>query len=231
MYSVTSSAGSSVARLVLALSLVVALGGCSDAQDHRQNEPGQFDFYVLSLSWSPSFCAANAERPFRRPDPQCGPRPYSFVVHGLWPQYDRGFPEFCQVPAPRLGRNIVGSMLDLMPSPRLVYHEWDRHGTCSGVSQSAYFDTIRKARAVVKIPPQYLELRSAQMVTPDEVEDAFVAANPGLTREGISLTCGGRRLDEVHICLSRTLQFRDCPEVERRSCRRDRLLMPPVRGG
>ncbi len=209
----------------------MALGGCGEAQDRRQNEPGQFDFYVLSLSWSPSFCAANAERPFRRPDPQCGPRPYSFVVHGMWPQYDRGFPEFCQVPAPRLGRNIVGSMLDLMPSPRLVYHEWDRHGTCSGLSQSAYFDTIRKARAVVKIPQQYLELRSPLTVTPDEVEDAFVAANPGLTREGISVTCGGRRLDEVHICLSRTLQFRDCPEVERRSCRRDRLLMPPVRGG
>ena len=210
---------------------MVALGGCGEAQDRRQNEPGQFDFYVLSLSWSPSYCAANAERPFRRPDPQCGPRPYSFVVHGMWPQYDRGFPEFCQVPAPRLSRNIVGAMLDLMPSPRLIYHEWDRHGTCSGLSQSAYFDTIRKARAVVKIPRQYLELRSPLTVTPDEVEDAFVAANPGMTREGISVTCGGRRLDEVHICLSRTLQFRDCPEVERRSCRRDRLLMPPVRGG
>jgi ribonuclease T2 len=216
---------------VFALALVLALGGCGEAQDRRQNEPGQFDFYVLSLSWSPSFCAANAERPFRRPDPQCGPRPYSFVVHGMWPQYDRGFPEFCQVPAPRLSRNIVGAMLDLMPSPRLVYHEWDRHGTCSGLSQSAYFDTIRKARAVVKIPQQYLELRSPLTVTPDEVENAFIAANPGLTREGVSVTCGGRRLDEVHICLSRTLQFRDCPEVERRSCRRDRLLMPPVRGG
>jgi ribonuclease T2 len=231
MYSAVHSVEFSVTRLVFALALVVALGGCGEAQDRRQNEPGQFDFYVLSLSWSPSFCAANAERSFRRPDPQCGPRPYSFVVHGMWPQYDRGFPEFCQVPAPRLGRNIVGSMLDLMPSPRLVYHEWDRHGTCSGLSQSAYFDTIRKARAVVKIPPQYLELRSPVTVTPDEVEDAFVAANPGLTREGVSVTCGGRRLDEVHICLSRTLQFRDCPEVERRSCRRDRLLMPPMRGG
>ncbi len=231
MYSAVHSVEFSVTRLVFALALVVALGGCGEAQDRRQNEPGQFDFYVLSLSWSPSYCAANAERPFRRPDPQCGPRPYSFVVHGMWPQYDRGFPEFCQVPAPRLSRNIVGAMLDLMPSPRLVYHEWDRHGTCSGLSQSAYFDTIRKARAVVKIPQQYLALRSPVTVTPDEVEDAFVAANPGLTREGVSVTCGGRRLDEVHICLSRTLQFRDCPEVERRSCRRDRLLMPPVRGG
>ena len=72
--------------------------------------------------------------------------------------------------------------------------------------------------------------RSFDLLEPDEVEDAFVAANPGLTREGISVTCGGRRLDEVHICLSRTLQFRDCAELERRSCRRDRLVMPPMRG-
>ncbi len=144
-----------VARLLACLVLFVFLGGVAGvrAQDRRQNQPGQFDFYVLSLSWSPSFCAANAERSFRRPDPQCGPRPFSFVVHGMWPQYERGFPEFCQVPSPRLYRNIVTSMLDLMPSPRLVYHEWDRHGTCSGLSASAFFDTVRKARAVVKIPP------------------------------------------------------------------------------
>jgi ribonuclease T2 len=208
----------------------LGLGGIH-AQDRRQNEPGKFDFYVLSLSWSPSFCAANAERGFQRSDPQCGPRPFSFVVHGMWPQYERGFPEFCQVPSPRLNRNIVSSMLDLMPSPRLVFHEWDRHGTCSGLSAGAFFDNVRKARAVVKIPPQYIDLRSPLTVTPDEVEEAFVKANPGLTRDGIAVTCGGRRLDEVRICLSRELQFRDCPETNGRSCRRDRLVMPPVRGG
>jgi ribonuclease T2 len=220
-----------VARLLACLALFGFLGEPAGAQDRRQSEPGKFDFYVLSLSWSPSFCAANAERPFYRSDPQCGARPFSFVVHGMWPQYERGFPEFCQVPSPRLNRNIVSSMLDLMPSPRLIFHEWDRHGTCSGLSANAFFDTVRKARAVVKIPPQYVDLRSPLTVTPDDVEDAFIKANPGLTREGIAVTCGGRRLDEVRICLSRDLQFRDCAENDRRSCRRDRLVMPPVRGG
>ena len=220
-----------VTRLLACLALIGFLGGLADAQDRRQNEPGKFDFYVLSLSWSPSFCAANAERGVDRSDPQCGPRPFSFVVHGMWPQYEKGFPEFCQVPSPRLARNTISSMLDLMPSPRLVYHEWDRHGTCSGLSAGAFFDTVRKARAVVKIPPQYIDLRSPLTVTPDEVEDAFVKANPGLTRDGIAVTCGGRRLDEVRICLSRDLQFRDCAETNGRSCRRDRLVMPPVRGG
>jgi len=220
-----------VTRLLACVALFGFLGGLADAQDSRQNEPGKFDFYVLSLSWSPSFCAANAERGFQRSDPQCGPRPFSFVVHGMWPQYEKGFPEFCQVPSPRLNRSIVSSMLDLMPSPRLVFHEWDRHGTCSGLSAGAFFDTVRKARAVVKIPPQYIDLQSPLTVTPDEVEDAFVKANPGLTRDGIAVTCGGRRLDEVRICLSRDLKFRDCAETNGRSCRRDRLVMPPVRGG
>jgi ribonuclease T2 len=222
-----------IIRCLVCLAWFGFLGGlaCVHAQERRQNEPGKFDFYVLSLSWSPSFCAANAERSFQRSDPQCGPRPFSFVVHGMWPQYEKGFPEFCQVPSPRLNRNIVSSMLDLMPSPRLVFHEWDRHGTCSGLSAGAFFDNVRKARAVVKIPPQYMDLRSPLTVTPDEVEEAFVKANPGLTRDGIAVTCGSRRLDEVRICLSRELQFRDCPETNSRSCRRDRLVMPPVRGG
>ena len=163
------------------------------------------------------------------PQDQCGDRPFSFVVHGLWPQYERGFPEFCQVPAPRLDRNIVSSMLDLMPAPRLIFHEWDRHGTCSGLNARAYFDTVRKARAQVKIPEAYIELTRPLTVTPDEVEEAFVEANPGLSRDGIAVTCDSRRLQEVRICLSKELGFRECDETNRRACRRDKLVMPPVR--
>ena len=171
-----------IARAALA-AIVVAFtlaAGFALAQDRRQNQPGQFDFYVLSLSWSPSFCEAAGERG-SPPQDQCGARPYSFVVHGMWPQYERGFPEFCVVPAPRLDRTIVNAMLDLMPSPRLIYHEWDKHGTCSGLSAGAFFETVRKARAKVKIPDAYIEPERALTVTPDEVEEAFVAANVGLS--------------------------------------------------
>jgi ribonuclease T2 len=199
------------------------------AQDARQNEPGHFDFYVLSLSWSPSFCAAAAERENARPSPQCGARPYSFVVHGLWPQYERGYPEYCQVPAPRLDRGIVSSMLDLMPAPHLIFNEWDRHGTCSGLSARGYFDTIRKARAAVKIPAAYLELQEPLSVTPTGVADAFKEANPGLPGNGIAVGCDKKRLTEVRICLSKDLQFRECPEVAKRGCRREQIAMPPLR--
>src|ERR1700730_1053493 len=167
-------------RFAAGAALLAGLFGVLDPScaQERQNEPGKFDFYMLALSWSPSFCADSAERvpagSGQRVDPQCGARPRSFVVHGLWPQYETGFPEFCEVPAPRLDRGAVSSMLDLMPSPRLVFHEWDRHGTCSGLSARAYFETVRKARAVVKIPPEFLQVEQPLTVTPDQVEEAFV---------------------------------------------------------
>jgi ribonuclease T2 len=201
-------------------------------QDTRQDQPGQFDFYVLSLSWSPSFCAAAAERSEGRPaSTQCGPRPYAFVVHGLWPQYDKGFPEYCEQPAPRLDRGLVATMLDLMPAPPLIFNEWDKHGTCAGLAPRAYFETVRKARAAVKIPPDYLDLKEQLSVAPAAVADAFIKANSGLTQGGIAVACDGKRLTEVRLCLSKDLQFRDCPEIAKRSCGRDQVVMPPVRGG
>jgi ribonuclease T2 len=215
------------AAIAATLLLVTA---AASAQDRRQSRPGQFDFYVLALSWSPSFCEASAERG-RAPREQCGERPYSFVVHGLWPQYERGFPEYCQNPPPRLDRNIVSSMLDLMPAPQLVFRQWDKHGVCSGLEPRGYFDAVRKARAQVKIPEPYIELSKHLMVTPDEVEEAFVEANPGMSRKGIAVTCNSRRMDEVRVCMTKDLRFRECTDVDRRACRRDRLVMPPVRGG
>jgi ribonuclease T2 len=222
-----------VALFVASLALLLTPRAATAQDDPRQNAPGQFDFYVLSLSWSPSFCAGAAERGSAgaAARAQCGVRPYSFVVHGLWPQYEKGFPEYCQLPAPRLDRGIVSSMLDLMPAPRLIFNEWDRHGTCSGQSPRGYFETVRKARAAVKIPPEYSDLNEPLSVTPDAVEDAFVKANPGLSPNAIAIGCDAKRLTEVRLCLSKDLQFRDCPEVVKRSCNREQVIMPPARGG
>ena len=221
-----------VTRIVMALGLL-AVAGTAPAQDRRQNTPGEFDFYVLSLSWSPSFCEAASERGSnsRSQQAQCGGRPFSFVVHGLWPQYERGFPEYCDRPARRLDRNTMTSMLDLMPAPGLIFSEWDKHGTCSGLSSRAYFETVRKARAAVKIPADFLELSEPKTVAPAEVEDAFIKANPGLSNAAVAVICDQRRLSEVRICMSKDLQFRACDEIDRRACRRDQVVMPPVRGG
>jgi ribonuclease T2 len=219
--------------LLAPVALTGGVAGSASAQDRRQNAPGEFDFYVLSLSWSPSFCESAAERGNggRSQQAQCGGRPFSFVVHGLWPQYERGFPDYCQRPSPRLDRNIMTSMLDLMPAPGLIFSEWDKHGTCSGLGPRAYFETIRKARSAIKIPPDYLELSEVKTVAPDEIEEAFIKVNPGLSTSAISVICDRSRLSEVRICLSKDLQFRACEEIDRRACRRDQVKMPPIRGG
>jgi ribonuclease T2 len=215
------------------LALTALTASPASAQDRRQNAPGEFDFYVLSLSWSPSFCEAAQERGGnnRSAQMQCGGRPYSFVVHGLWPQYDRGFPNYCERPAPRLARNIMTSMLDLMPAPGLIFNEWDKHGTCSGLGQRGYFEAIRKARAGVKIPDEFLDLQQAKTIAPDAIEEAFIKVNPGLSNSAIAVTCDRNRLTEVRLCMSKDLQFRACEEIDRRACRRDQVVMPPMRGG
>lgn len=215
------------------LALTALTASPATAQDRRQNAPGEFDFYVLSLSWSPSFCEAAQERGGnnRSAQMQCGGRPYSFVVHGLWPQYDRGFPNYCERPSPRLARNIMTSMLDLMPAPGLIFNEWDKHGTCSGLGQRGYFEAIRKARAGVKIPDEFLDLQQAKTIAPAAIEEAFIKVNPGLSNSAIAVTCDRNRLTEVRLCMSKDLQFRACEEIDRRACRRDQVVMPPMRGG
>lgn len=220
--------GSFAIRILVCVTASGLMAGLAAAQGRRQDVPGQFDYYVLSLSWSPSFCE-NATGSAR--GRQCGPRPYAFVVHGLWPQYERGFPESCQVPPPRLDRRIMSSMLDIMPAPGLVYHEWDQHGTCSGLKPRQYFDLVRSARARVAIPPDYADLATPLRVTADDVVKAFVGANKDLSPADIAIECGRGRLREVRICLSRDLKFRPCSGGARRSCRTGTLLMPPVRGG
>jgi len=152
------------------------------------------------------------------------------VVHGLWPQYERGFPEYCDRDS-WLDRNIMTSMLDLMPAPGLIFNEWKKHGTCSGLGPRGYFETIRKARAAVKIPPEFIDLADPKTISPTEIEDAFIKVNPGLPAAAIAVTCNRSRLSEVRICMGKDLQFRACDEIDRRACRRDQVTMPPVRGG
>ena len=216
------------ARLAFAALVLVALS-CDVASARGNDVPGRFDHYVLSLSWSPTYCETKG----KNAEPaQCSrARPFAFVVHGLWPQYERGWPEDCQNPAPFVPERTVRGMLELMPSRRLVIHEWRKHGTCSGLGPDAYFDKVRQARAAVVIPAPFARIDDYTMVSPSEVEAAFRAANPGLQPDMISVDCDGRRLTEVKICMNRQLGFTRCEEVDRRACRVQRIVMPPMRGG
>src|ERR1700761_5817687 len=138
----------------------------------EQAPPGQFDFYLLNLSWSPEFCATHSD------SPECG-RGLGFVVHGLWPQYANGdYPEQCSN-AP--GPTNPQADTDIIPTVSLVEHEWQTHGTCSGLAADDYFAAIHKAFAAVKLPSNIGTGNDADGVTPDALLARFAAANPGFT--------------------------------------------------
>ncbi len=213
-----------IAQVGLALVAMLAFIACG-ATSGRADETGRFDYYVLSLSWSPSYCA----RAGRSADPmQCrAVRPFRFVLHGLWPQYERGYPEFCRNDHGRdLSHRTVNGMLDIMPSRGLVRHQWRKHGSCSGLSPEAYFDLSRKALQTLRIPAAFDNMETGGRVAPDAVETAFRLANPGLRDNAIAVTCEAGRLSEVRVCFTRDLQFRSCRWVDRRGCTQRQINVP-----
>jgi ribonuclease T2 len=187
-----------------------------------------FDFYVLSLSWSPSWCAEN-DAGGRTQQCRRGNR-YGFIVHGLWPQNERGYPEFCRTREPdRVPESLGRTVLDIIPSMGLVGHQWRKHGSCSGLSQRDYFAVTRAARERIRIPAELEPERNGTHLSPDAVEQALIAANPGLDRKGIAVTCTGGQLEEVRVCMTPDLSFRPCPEVDRAACRARSIEQPAIR--
>ncbi|MFB2551160.1 ribonuclease T2 family protein [Ensifer soli] len=187
-----------------------------------------FDFYVLSLSWSPTWCGANDPDGETR---QCrrGSR-NGFIVHGLWPQNERGYPEFCRSRDPdRVPEALGRQFLDIIPSMGLIGHQWRKHGSCSGLSQRDYFTVLRRAHERIALPPALASVAKARDASVADIETAMVAANPGLTRDGIAVTCAGRLIEEIRVCLDRDLNFRACREVDRSGCRLTSVGIPPVR--
>ncbi|MEJ5079521.1 MULTISPECIES: ribonuclease T2 family protein [unclassified Ochrobactrum] len=202
------------------------------AQDRGDSHPGNFDFYVLSLSWSPSYCALEGPRANKQ---QCGTtRPYGFVVHGLWPQNEWGYPANCQFDNTRsrgsfVPRPIVSSVSDIMPSTGLVAHQWRKHGSCTGLTQNDYFATVRQGYKRVNIPPSLRNLTSSRRVDPMLVEKAFVTANPGMKPDGISVSCKSNYLQEVRICMTKDLKFRACEQIDANACRSRSVMLPAAR--
>ncbi len=215
---------SAVALVLLSFALMAPLAACADTA-------GDFDYYVLSLSWSPTWCAAE---PGRARAAQCAVgRRYAFVAHGLWPQYERGWPQYCDTSERWVPRATIAAMLDIMPSKDLIIHEWRKHGTCSGLSQKDYFAILRRFFAALHIPARYLAPTRTVTITPAGLESDFIKSNAGLDASMLSLTCGNARdtarLSELRVCFSRNGHFRACGANESHRCDARLLNLPPVR--
>ena len=189
--------------------------------------PGDFDFYVLSLSWSSGFCETPAGARARG---QCeAGANLGFVVHGLWPQYEHGFPSDCGSAARFPSRIALESAQGLYPTVGLARHEWQKHGTCSGKSPTDYFADVRRARDSIVIPAPFAAAKENQTWAPIDIARAFIAANARLRPGMLGVACANGVLQEVRICFSRDLRdFHACPEVSRQGCRAGEISVPPI---
>lgn len=187
-----------------------------------------FDFYVLALSWSPSYCESKGAGADRE---QCGSgKALGFTVHGLWPQYERGFPTDCAVgDAGGVDRDTLREIDPILPSDGLARHEWRKHGTCSGLTQKAYFGALQRAFKQVRIPDAYRRVEARRSVAPRRVEADFVTANSGMQAGGIAAICDEGNLSEVRICMAKDLSFRPCAQVDKSACRAANVDLPPMK--
>jgi len=194
------------------------------AQTDADAVSGQFDYYLLSLSWSPSYCLTHPED-----RAQCGTKGYGFVVHGLWPQYAAGgYPQNCATSSTLTdaARRVGNS---LYPSPKLVEHEWQRHGTCSGVDAISYFRTVDRAAAAVEVPPGLQTPPNEQSMSAGQILAAFHAVNAHMPENGMIVACSRGELAEVRVCLDRNLAQISCGRGVRTTCPAAAVSVPASR--
>lgn len=210
-------------RAAALIALALALAAPAGAEERAA---GQFDYYVLALSWSPSWCADEAAAG-DAPEQCAPPRDLGFTLHGLWPQDDAGgWPEYCDTPARDPSRGQTAAMRDIMGSPGLAWYQWKKHGRCSGLAANDYFNRARLAFASLRLPEDI----AGQTMTAAEIERTFLRANPSFDGDEVIVTCAANRLRELRVCLDRDLSPRPCaPDVLADACRPDRGLsvLPP----
>jgi ribonuclease T2 len=219
-------------RFRLSLIIAVALAACaasttlaarssSKSSSHHSGhkgpspsgEKGVFDYYLMALSWSPSYCESHPDE-----EEQCRHKGYGFVLHGLWPQYKAGGgPENCAT-TDEVDKKTAARALAFMPSRALIKHEWRTHGACSGMGPEDYFALADRAFAAVHVPPELAAPEKPVDTSLDALRAAFRRANPNLTDDMMSLHCSRGELVEVRVCLDRNLSPTACGKRVQTRC-------------
>lgn len=188
---------------------------------------GQFDYYVLSLSWTPTWCSLEGDaRQAKQCDDGAG---FGWVLHGLWPQFEQGWPSYCRTGQRDPSRSQTASMADIMGSSGSAWHQWKKHGRCSGLPAEDFFDLARHAYGAVTRPAVFRKLDQTVALPAHVVEQAFLEANTNLTGDMLTVTCKQNNIQEVRICLTRDLNPRICGDDVIRDCQLQNALLAPLR--
>ncbi|MEO9824698.1 MAG: ribonuclease T2 [Paracoccaceae bacterium] len=206
----------------LLMMILVLIGGMARAEGERA---GEFDYYVMSLSWSPTWCALEGNE---RGSPQCD-QDFGWVLHGLWPQYEAGWPSYCNTRERNPSRRDTSAQADLFGASGSAWHQWNKHGRCSGLSSDDYYALSREAYTRIERPALLRQLDRSVRLPAAVIEEAFLEANPTLTAEQITITCKAGRIQEARICLTRDLELRTCGRDVQRDCSMKDALFDPIK--
>jgi ribonuclease T2 len=220
-------------RLLSALVVFALCCGSADVAFAKHKKPsaansdasaGDFDYFLLTLSWAPEFCATN---PNGRTSVECAPSQHrGLVVHGLWPQYDSGkWPQDC-ASTPPVSSSIVNHMMPIMPGKQLIQHEWEKHGTCSGMSVQDYFGAIEKLYNGLEVPPEFKKPTASAQTNAAAIEQKFATANSA-SKGAFRISCPQNEFSAVEVCLSKDLQYQACPTTLK-ECRASKIEVRPV---
>ena len=212
-------------RLPHRLALIAALALAVPAE---AKEPG-FDHYLLALTWMPSFCEFEGDA---RDDPRCAPGTgHGWMVHGLWPQHaGGGWPEYCPTAQRNPSRRETAAQVDLFGASGTAWHQWNKHGSCTGLSAADYYALTRAAVAAFALPEVLAGPEMDAVIAPRRVEAAFIEANPQLDEAMMVTVCRRDAIIELRLCLTRELDPRPCDAaLFRRECALDAARLPPPR--
>ena len=203
-------------RLIAALMMLATPAAAQDTA-------GEFDYYVMALSWSANWCALEGDN---HQSPQCDDDTGNgWILHGLWPQYERGYPANCRTTFRPPSRGQTGDMADIMGTSGLAWHQWRKHGVCSGLDPADYYALSREAYGRITRDEVFRKLTKTVTLPATLIEEAFVKANP----DGITVTCKQGYVQEARICLTRDLEFRTCGRDMIRDCSLSNAQFDPMR--
>jgi ribonuclease T2 len=199
--------------------------------------PGASDSSLLVVTWAPSLCKVERSNPgCRSGHVQRVGR--AFLLHGLWPQPSTE--QYCEVPGGQRGRQRQSVVLPADLQARLqaamsdaavmTRHEWNAHGTCSGLTPPEYFDIAATLadQAGATLEPVFGE-SVGRPVTAAAVRGAFDAAvGPG-AGDRVSMTC--RRVGQDQLAYEVRLSLPPVAELRGDTLRQALAAGPEVASG
>ncbi|WPX96274.1 ribonuclease T2 family protein [Candidatus Bandiella euplotis] len=173
--------------LLLSGALILVLHNFSIAQSNitKNAESGKFDYYVFAQAWYPTFCKG---RPKGGCDDLSNYMKTDLAPHGLWPNlesknhttsYNTSCVKSpgcrddytCTMDAETIGPEVLAKIQNMMPTS-LMNHEWKKHGTCTGLNQKEYFETILTLQNS-HATPDFIKYNIGEYVTFNNIAQAF----------------------------------------------------------